>query len=133
MKINLQLVLLLTTFVCACKPDLSNPKIEELYKEVMVIHDEVMPEISTIHKLKKRIRKLGDNSTVSLELIKNLDVADESMMSWMADFGKFRSMDKAKDEEKITYLNKEKEKISEVSKMMKQAITEGTNYLSTKN
>ena len=74
---------------------------------------------------------IGYNSEVVL--IKNLDVADESMMSWMADFGKFRSMNKAKDEEKITYLNKEKEKISEVSKMMKQAITEGTNYLSTKN
>jgi hypothetical protein len=133
MKINLQLVLLITIFTCACKPDLSNPKIEEIYKEVMVIHDEVMPEISTIHKLKKKIRKIDDKSSVSLELIKKLDDADESMMSWMAEFGKFRSMNKAKDEEKITYLKNEKEKINEISKMMKQAISEGMTYLSTKN
>ena len=55
MKITIQLLLLLTVMILSCKPDLSNPEVEKLYKEVMIIHDEVMPEISTIHKLKKKI------------------------------------------------------------------------------
>lgn len=130
MKITVQLVLFFTLFICSCKPDLSNPQVEKLYKEVMVIHDEVMPEISTIHKLKKKIRKLNGDSETSLALIKKLDDADESMMSWMADFGKFRSMDDATSEEKVAYLESEKNKISEVSKLMKNAISEGNNYLS---
>jgi len=133
MKINIQLVSLFTLLVFSCKPDLSNPEVEKLYKEVMVIHDEVMPEISTIHKLKKKIRKSDGESEVSLSLIKELDDADESMMSWMSDFGKFRSMDDASSEEKIAYLNSEKKKISEVSRIMKKAIADGENYLKSKN
>jgi len=133
MKITIQLLLLLTVMISSCKPDLSNPEVEKLYKEVMIIHDEVMPEISTIHKLKKKIRKLDSNDNLSLKLLKELEDADESMMSWMADFGEFRKMDKATKDEKLKYLAIEKEKISVVSKKMKKAISDGNEFLISNN
>jgi hypothetical protein len=59
-----------------------------LYKEVMAIHDAVMPEITTIHNLKKALKAAQDDSNKEMVLahIIKLNEADEAMMSWMAAF-----------------------------------------------
>lgn len=129
MKVRFLFILSIFAIIISCKPDLSNPKVESLYKEVMVIHDEVMPEISTIHKLKKSIKKKDNLNDTDLDLISELDEADESMMQWMSDFGAFRKMDKEDDQTKIQYLIGEKKKITKVSNDMKSAINKAQDYL----
>jgi len=101
-----------------------------LHDEIMVVHDEVMPEISTIHRLKKKLNAIenGDESRIQI-LILNLDEADESMMSWMADYKRPKGVDSLA----LTYLASEKEKIDLVSGDMKLAIHEGQDYLTELN
>ena len=129
------ILLFITTILLfgSCKPDLSNPEVEKLYTEVMVIHDDVMPEISTIHKLKKKIKKADQDNADRLDILKDLEDADEGMMQWMADFGVFKKMDKEPSDVKIEFLKKEKEKITAVSKMMRKAIADGNQFLEDQN
>ena len=98
----------------------------------MYVHDEVMPETSTIHKLRKELKKIDEPDSLSYALILELEQADEAMMQWMADFGTFRQMDKEKDEVKIQYLINEKEKIQTVSDDMMSAIAKAQEYLNNK-
>ena len=119
-------------FLMACKPNLKDPKVKSLYDEVMVIHDDVMPEISTIHKLKKKLKKYADDDSSIFGMMKELDDADEAMMSWMSDFGKFKTLKDESQDVKISYLTEEKQKISDVSNQMRSIIKRSENYLQTK-
>ena len=95
---------------------------KELHDEIMVVHDEVMPEMSTIHRIKKRLRKFDDDGNLEVKtMIQRLDDADEAMMSWMADYKR----PKGADSLSMIYLHNEKDKISEVSRLMKSAIKDG--------
>ena len=122
-------LLLLTTILLSCKPVFKDKQVENLYDEVIVIHDEVMPEISTINKLKKKIRQLPDQNPETMSLIQELDTADEAMMSWMSDFQTFRGMEKETKEVKLAYLESEKIKISNVSSLMKSAIAKAKKFV----
>lgn len=106
------------------KGDITNP----LYHEVMAIHDEVMPKMSTIHHYKKELKKVRtsypewqDSITT---LIKVLDDADESMMVWMEEF----KMPEKNTNEKL-YLEAEKTKIQKVSNDMYSAMDLAKNFL----
>ena len=123
---RLLISIFIITSLISCRENHSNPEVQTLYDEVMFIHDEVMPEMGTIHRLKKQIRKLDTQDSISFALIKQLDEADESMMSWMA---QFKTDKDASDEEKMAYLNEEKAKISEVSRLMKQSIEDANTFL----
>ncbi|MBK6363076.1 MAG: hypothetical protein IPF52_06040 [Saprospiraceae bacterium] len=92
------------------KEQLQNP----LYEEVMFIHDEVMPKMGQMHKLKKELKSLKDKHPQSIDsilsAIKVIDDADEGMMVWMAEFRM-----PEKKSETTAYLEKEKVKIQKVS------------------
>lgn len=115
-----------------CKSDQANPQVDKLYKEVMIVHDEVMPETTTIHNLKKSIKSLPEIDSFGYSLIKELDDADEEMMSWMSDFSHYRNIKDSKDSVKIEYLKSEFVKISDVSKSMKSSIARAKKYLASK-
>lgn len=117
--------------ILSCGPVNKDPEVKNLYDEVMQVHDEVMPETSTIHKLKKQIRNLNNQDSISYVLLKQLDDADESMMQWMSDFGAYKKLNDASKEDKLNYLNEELIKISEVSNKMKDAISDSKTYLET--
>ena len=97
-----------------------------LYNEVMTIHDAVMPEMSTIHNLKKELKaaELPGNKGIILNKIKALNEADEAMMSWMAEFKSPEDHSKAEE-----YLKAEKVKIQAVSDQMHSAIETATVLL----
>jgi len=128
MKILVPIVIL--AILVSCKPHNDNKEGQKILDEVMAIHDEVMPEISTIHKLKVKLRKLKDDSREVYVLIADLENSDEGMMSWMANF---KSDKYADDNEQILYLRSEKAKIEYVSKQMKSAINNAQTFLSTYN
>jgi len=103
------------------------------YDEVMYIHDEVMPEIKTIKKIKKKIKKYKETSTdptqteQALNLMRDLDKAEESMFDWMNAFNK--PSGSMEHEKAVAYLKAEKTKISQVSKDMKSSIAAGEAFL----
>jgi hypothetical protein len=87
----------------------------QLYEEVMAIHDQVMPEMTTILNLKKDLKAIEKPETkdIILQQVKELNDADEAMMTWMAAFKV--PEDKTQEE---AYLILEKEKIKQVSDLM---------------
>lgn len=120
MQVMCRFIVVLIAFVLvSCKNqhvDKENP----LYKEVMVIHDKVMPEMSTIHQLKKQLKALDVPAAKKqiLDQINQLNDADEAMMSWMAAFVV------PKEQTQIdAYLKSEKGKIQGVSDQMYAAMT----------
>ncbi len=97
-----------------------------LYDTVMFIHDAVMPETATIHKIRKALKETntdGERAPI-LDQIKYLDDAEEAMMAWMAEF-------KVPEEQvqQIPYLEIEKVKIQKVSDLMYDAIKKGQSML----
>lgn len=115
----------------SCKSGYS-PEVQKLYDEVMVIHDEVMPEMGTIHKLKKQFKAALKNSKGEEDIrkindqIKALDYADDSMMDWMH---QFKVPKESTDGEKLTYLEDQRQKMIKVNTEMKAIITSARNEI----
>lgn len=105
---------------------------DELYQEVIEIHDIAMIKMQTIMNLKSlalkesdSLRELGDDSLVErIELLEkaqlDLEEANKSMMQWMR---AFRSpIDTVSHNMVMDYLRSEQDKIANVSSQMDQAI-----------
>lgn len=118
-------VLIIGVLSCGHKGDKSDP----LYKEVMAIHDEVMPKLSTIHKLKKALRKEEeDASPTILQLITDLEKADEGMMKWMEQFSP-----PADGQDRKTYLTNQLQSVTVMAADINNAISSAELYLKEKN
>ncbi len=90
-----------------------------LYHEVMEIHDAVMPEMSTLHNLKKALNAIRteDNKEMVLHQMARIERADEAMMSWMAAFDVPEDSGEAE-----TYLLSQKKEIQLVADSMNTVI-----------
>lgn len=105
---------------------------DSLFKAVMAIHDEVMPEMDRIYRLRRRLTGLADSlqnqAVVSIPadslraMAIRLEEADEAMMNWMRsnDF-QFEDMS---HEEIMQELETEREKIIIVKEKMLNSIEE---------
>jgi len=108
---------------------------QELVREVMVIHDEVMPKMDDIYKVQKQLRKEGaDIKTGALrkeidDHILSLEQAGEGMMDWMANLKLPSENDTRTHEEIMSYLAKEKIEIQHVSDDMNGSIAAGKELL----
>ena len=86
-----------------------------LEKEVMAIHDEVMPKLGELNKDRKELQSILNNitdesvKTTLLEAITALEKADDGMMDWMAEW-KIPSEPIAQE----AYLKKEMVRITKV-------------------
>ena len=95
-----------------------NPN-QALYDQVMAIHDEVMPKMDDLHKMKMTLsEKLKENTNLPEdkkkaleELILQLDEAGQGMMQWMR---QFKPDDNAEAEQARAYLEDEMEKAKKV-------------------
>ena len=104
-----------------------NPN-EALYDEVMDIHDDVMPKMEDLYKLKQNLQtKLDSASDIASEKkeelkkrIAHLDSVSNLMMDWMHKFDPLP--DSADQEEAREYLESEMEKIKKVKDAMLEAI-----------
>ncbi len=129
MRYLIIIYVLIVGLLASCGPP-KEPAYQKLYDEVMVIHDEVMPKMSDIHRAKKKLRKLKneENEELITLQVQALDEADEAMMSWMHDFDK---PDLGTLEQDLQYLSAEKEKISKVSDLMLNTIAEAQSLIKT--
>ena len=130
------LILALALLFSACKdrpnPDALNNESEDstLFEEVMAIHDEVMPEMATLHRLKKQLQEIEtpENKDFIATHIKSINESDDAMMTWMATF------ELPSDESEVDeYLRGEKVKVSEVRDLMNTAISSATSALDSLN
>jgi hypothetical protein len=131
MKTIFKLSLMLFAFLMiSCES--KEKEVEKLKTETIAIHDEVMPKMDDIMKLKKSLKAEQDSvstekSTDIQQMIISLENSDRAMMNWMRNYDP--QMEGMSDEEKIEYLKKQKASIHEVSEQMKSSISEAENYL----
>lgn len=136
-------VRLIFCFLLACSPERRNeenivvseiPPEERAEKalldDVIDTHDEIMPKMDDLMMLKAQLQKKldslifeeadGEELTHLKEKIDQLEKADSAMMTWMRQFKAVR--DTVTHEQRIRYLEQEKERIEKVEKMMNNAI-----------
>jgi len=101
---------------------------EALYNQAMDIHDEVMPKMEDLYKLKKALQEeIANTPDMVVErkqqleaIISNLDSANNAMMEWMH---KFQPLPDSADQEKAReYLESEIERIRKVKELMNESI-----------
>lgn len=125
MKYTILFILTLFIFI-SCKQEFASKEIEKSYNSVMHVHDEVMPELNTIHHLRKKLKPYKKSNEEVLNLMDNLEKADDGMMIWMREF----DLDKSATESmQLDYLNDEQTKINKVSEDMKSSIANAQEFL----
>lgn len=101
---------------------------QALYDEVMKVHDEVMPKMNDIYKLREELKKQIANTPGLVEekkkelegTIAKLDSASESMMVWMRNFNPLP--DSLGEEQAREYLENEMEKVKKVKDDILEAL-----------
>lgn len=130
------LALLLLVILGACQ---TTPKeevdLKALKNEVFDIHDEVMPEMGNLRRVRRDLMLQADSikdldsarAAFLIEASDNLDAANESMMNWMRNFDpNFEGT----DEEVLTYLTEKREGIIQVRDDMLESLEAGQKILS---
>lgn len=103
-----------------------NPN-QVLYDQVMDVHDEVMPKMDEIMKLKRELQEqIANTPDMVMErkeklekMISNLDSASTAMMNWMHEFN---PPDTTEQEKAREYLETEMERIRNVKTLMLETI-----------
>lgn len=116
-----------------------NPKEwQGLYEKVMYVHDEVMPEMGTINRLKQDLKRYSTKHSDKIDetqrnqiaaLTAALEKGEKAMWDWMHAFKQPEA--EAPLDEVNAYLKKELETISEVSDLMKTSMKDAENFLDT--
>ena len=109
-----------------------------LWDELMVVHDEVMPKISNIHKLGRQLKNYSETKQGVPEIISErvkatvtfLDEADESMFSWMNNLRQLKPLqDTEKHEDILIYLRAEQERMAKVKEVMLMSLEKGSTLV----
>jgi Fungal specific transcription factor domain len=112
---------------------------QALYNQMMDVHDEVMPSMDEIMKLKRELQEQIKNSPDMVierkqeleNAISNLDSASNSMMSWMHRIHEFDPLADSVNQEKAReYLESEMEEIKKVKTLMTESIEKAKKEVS---
>ncbi len=121
--------------------------VEQAEKAVFAVHDEAMPRIDEVMKLKKALNgqlvaldsvAATANPTQALradeqkaqvrQLVTRLTEADSLMMDWMANYNG-DTLKKIPQAEAIRYLNDQKQRITDAKNKIDQSISQANAYL----
>lgn len=139
MKVSIHFFFKLSILFCliaaACNNPKLSPELEAKMDTVMAVHDEVMPKMGEIHKLKKQLKKelnkhledVSDTRGLILDHITALEDADEGMMTWMADYKKPRQLKESQDP--MTYYLGQEKLINKVKDDMLSSINNAQELL----
>lgn len=114
-----------------------NPN-QALYDQVMEIHDEVMPKMEDLYKMKKELQDkiagtpgMVENQKKELEsMISNLDSASNAMMDWMHNFNPLP--DSTDQEAAREYLENEMERIKKVRDQTNETLEKAKTIIGEK-
>lgn len=114
---------------------------DELAKQVLAVHDEVMPKMGELSKLRKQLKEKvntwtetavdaqAENIGKATQLIADLDAADAAMMDWMHTYNGGQGL---YDHDAIMeYLNEEMVKITSVKEQMNNTMELAKSFLET--
>ena len=145
-KLVLPLISLLTCLAVACNDSSQKEAIDKAEKEVFDLHDEVMPKIDDIMKLRKqigqRIKTLdsvaststtttvqtADEKEEAIRLNRQLSDADSLMMAWMSGYNG-DTLKKLEPTDALRYLEVEKQKITDVKQKINSSIEQAKKYV----
>ncbi len=122
-------------FILSCQS--SNKEevdLKALKDEVFELHDEVMPLMGDLRRVRKSLMLQVDTiqdtdaerAAILTEASNNLDEANEGMMVWMRNFD---PNFEGSDEEVLKYLTDQKSSIEEVNKNMKESLKKGQELM----
>lgn len=120
----------------SCKEETKDPSAQQM-KEVLVVHDEVMPKMGTISNLVAQLKPKVDSTEQGManeKAMKDLQESYSEMMEWMKRFnGRFESDEilngKALTPEKKRWLKEEKQKIEALKQNVEVNISEAEALL----
>jgi len=135
-KLTLLTALLCLAILGACKEE-KEDKGAEMMKEVLAIHDEVMPKMTAISRLVSTLKPKLDSTEQGMayeKAMKDLQESNTEMMDWMTDFGDRFDSDEVmngKDlsPEKLRWLKEEKQKIDALKQNVEVNISEAEALL----
>ncbi|GAB5552405.1 MAG: hypothetical protein Sapg2KO_19960 [Saprospiraceae bacterium] len=93
--------------------------IEIAWDEVMVVHDEVMPKMSELSRLKKQLRQ---DSMKHADLIATITKAEDGMWDWMHQLTPLKTIKTMPEAEAKATLDQEMSSITEVKRLMLESI-----------
>lgn len=128
-KIAYLLIVFATVTLVSCKEEKKENGTSQM-KEVMAIHDEVMPKMSTLGNMVGELSGKEDSTEIGLkykQAREDLQASHKSMMDWMQGFGNRFDSDeilngKALSEEKRKWLDEEEGKIKELREQINKSI-----------
>lgn len=139
---------LLSASLWSCKSD--EDAVKEAENDVFAIHDEVMPKIDDVMRLRKQLNKRiatldSTDATASAAgavrtdeekeqarlLSRNLSNADSLMMYWMSHYNG-DTLSKLSTEDAMRYLSNQKDQITDVQTKLKTSIDQARQFLGTK-
>lgn len=109
-------------------------KVMELKKEIMEVHDKTMAQMNTMAKLRKELRQASgeaQDTAAYYNAYQDLHQAHEDMMNWMRNFENPDEME-VSTEEKISYLDEQKQKVVQLEEYTNQSIEKAEAVLSEK-
>ena len=129
-KITILFTTILALTFFSCKQEKKEDIKPSQMQEVMAIHDEVMPKMSNLNSLIKKLSEKVDSTETGLKYskaIKDLQDANKTMMDWMVGFGeKFDSDEimkgKALTDEKKKWLDEEEIKVNAMKEQINSSI-----------
>ncbi|MEZ0610605.1 viral A-type inclusion protein [Fibrella sp. WM1] len=144
----------LALLMLACGPSTSDKNegneqtasVEQLEKDVFAVHDDVMPRISDIMKLKKELngklasldslQQASPSEAVRIDeqkeqgrlIVRRLTEADSLMRDWMHHYNS-DTLKALPEADAVRYLNSQKEIINDVKKKINQSVGDAQAYL----
>jgi hypothetical protein len=130
MKKYIPIVLSMLMLVGSCKETNKKEEDTSQMKQVMAIHDEVMPKMGQLGKLVGQLKPKADTLGMDSpqgKAMRDLQEANRAMMDWMKGFGDRFDADeimkgKALTPEKQAWLNEEEEKVKVVKEKINTSI-----------
>lgn len=122
------ILLLLILASCAKAPQQEGSSLADDWSAMMVIHDEVMPKMSDVARLKKQLK--GDSTALSIVL--GLTKAEDAMWEWMHNLRAESDLKKMPELEAKVYVAEETQHIEEVKALMLNSMAEAEAHLGSK-
>jgi len=112
-------------------------ELRDLHQEILAIHDEVMPEMSTLTNLQSQLsdhlKALRRQEPISNEQLKQtnrvlggLNRAESAMWDWMHEFS---TLDAVPDEEKAEFLNLQKSSAESMKNMVISSMENAKKFI----
>ncbi|MCR9053196.1 MAG: hypothetical protein ACE362_10695 [Phaeodactylibacter xiamenensis] len=118
------IMLLSMLAACAKAPQQEGSSLSDDWSAMMAVHDEVMPKMSNIARLKKQLK--GDTTARSMVL--ELTKAEDAMWEWMHNLRHESDVMKMPEPKAKAYVAKELQRIEAVKALMLKSIAEAEAY-----